>query len=210
MKQNQYTSMLLRMSFFVIGLMFFSFGIAVTILADVGISAWDAVSVGLYDMFHVTIGTWMNVTSILLIILGGILRKERPKISCMITSFVMSAFVDIFVYMMEGIVVETWYLQAIVYFIGVLFVSFGCGTYLIAELSYCPIDYFMMALKDGLHTDIKKAMTICEGSGFLLALLVSGPIGIGTFVSVFIYGPLIQFFHQHSYHAYQRLSYRFP
>lgn len=208
MKQKQ--MLFIRMIFFIFGLMFFALGIAITIVADVGISAWDACSVGLYDKFQLTIGTWMNITSILLIILGGILRKERPKMSCMITSFVMSAFVDVFVYMMEGIILTNVFLQAIVYLLGVILVSFGCGTYLIAEFSFCPIDYFMMALKEGLHTNIRNAMTLCEGSGFLLALLVSGPIGIGTLLSVFIYGPMIQFFHQHSYRVYQHLSYKFP
>lgn len=200
----------LRISYFVIGLMLFAFGISVTIIADFDISPWDALSVGLYDSFHLTIGTWMNVTSLLLIVLGGLLRHERPKISCMITSCVMSAFVDLFTYMMQGIVIEFWYLKAILFLIGVLIISMGCGTYLIGEFAPCPIDYFMIALRDGLNTNIRKAMTICEGSGFVLAYLVSGPIGLGTVLSVFIYGPLIQFFNHLARNTYHWLLCSFP
>lgn len=42
---------LLRVSFYVIGLLLFSLGITLTIYADIGVSSWDAVSIGLYDRF---------------------------------------------------------------------------------------------------------------------------------------------------------------
>ena len=178
-----------RIMFFVIGLMLFAFGIAVTIIADFGVSAWDAVSVGL---------------------LGGWLRHERPKLSCMITSFVMSGFVDFFVWLMNGVSISPWIGKLTLFLVGVIIISIGCGTYLVGNFAPCPIDYFMVALRDKFQTNIRTAMTLCEGSGFILAFLVSGPIGLGTLLSVFIYGPLIQYFHQHAKELHQSLLYRFP
>lgn len=201
---------LLRTCFFIIGLMLFSLGISLTIIADIGISPWDATSVGLYDRFHLTIGTWMNLQSLLLIAMGAMIKRERPKIECMITSFVMSMFVDLFMLCFADIIVHGWMQQAMTYALGVLIISAGCGTYLVAKFSPCPIDYFMMAIKDGCHTSIAKAMTICEGTGFLFALLVQGPIGIGTLLSIFIYGPLIQFFNQRSGQLYQGYCVKLP
>lgn len=199
-----------RIMFFVIGLMLFAFGIAVTIVADFGVSAWDAVSVGLYEHFRLSIGTWMNVTSLLLILLGGWLRHERPKLSCMITSFVMSGFVDFFVWLMNGVSISPWIGKLTLFLVGVIIISIGCGTYLVGNFAPCPIDYFMVALRNKFQTNIRTAMTLCEGSGFILAFLVSGPIGLGTLLSVFIYGPLIQYFHQHAKELHQSLLYRFP
>lgn len=199
------TTSLFRIGLFVSGLLFFALGIAITIVSDLGISAWDAFSVGLQDHFPISIGTWMNLTSVLLILLGALLKKEPPKFSCMITSIIMSGFVDIFVYLMQDIVL-TGYEKVVVYFIGVMFVSIGCGTYLAADLFLCPIDYFMMAIKQRFQTTIRVAMTICEGSGVLCALLVQGPIGIGTLISVVVYGPMIQVVHHWAMQTYNRLQ----
>lgn len=201
---------LLRTSFFLVGLMLFSLGICFTIIADIGISPWDATCVGLYDQFHLTIGTWMNLQSLLLIAMGAMIKRERPKVECMLTSFVMSMFVDIFMLGLQDIAMYGWVQQAITYALGVLVVSAGCGTYLVAAFPPCPIDYFMMAIKDGFHTSIAKAMTVCEGTGFLFALLLRGPIGIGTMLSIFIYGPLIQFFHQRSSRLYRNCNVKVP
>lgn len=204
MKQFNHCELVLRIVFFLIGLMLFALGIAITIVASYGVSPWDASCIGLHQLFGQSIGTWMNIQAVLLIAMGAAIKRERPKVECMITSIVLSAFVDLFVYLLGDIQITEWYMQALVYIMGAGIVSAGCGTYLIAEFPPCPIDYFMMAIKTGFHTSIRTAMTFCEGTGFLLALAVKGPMGIGTILSVFIYGPMIQFFN----HQANRLFYR--
>lgn len=206
----KYWEFLLRLVYFMFGLMMFALGIAITIVADIGVSPWDATSVGLYTLFGLSIGTWMNVQSVLLILMGACIAREFPKITCMITSFIMSAFVDLFVYVLQGIVIEVWIVKLMVYALGVIIVSIGCGTYLIAEFPPNPIDCFMMSIKKGLHVSIAKAMTICEGSGFLFAFLVQGPIGLGTILAVIIYGPMIEFFNKQAHRVYARLKRHLP
>lgn len=201
---------LLRLGFFLIGLLLFSLGIALTICANFGVSPWDATTVGLYERFGLSIGTWMNVQSVLLILMGATIKRERPRFECMITSFIMGIFVDIFVIVLQDVHVEVWYLQIALYALGVLIVSIGCGTYLIAKFPPCTIDYFMMAIKTGFHTNITVAMSVCEGTGFLFALLVQGPIGIGTFLCVVIYGPLIDTFHHYANRLYNHLEKQLP
>ena len=66
----------IRLCFYISGLILFSFGISVTIYANIGVSSWDAVSVGLNKLYGCSIGTWMNLISICQIIAGGILGYE--------------------------------------------------------------------------------------------------------------------------------------
>ena len=84
----------IRLCFYISGLILFSFGISVTIYANIGVSSWDAVSVGLNKLYGCSIGTWMNLISICQIIAGGILCKERIRFETFLTSLGLGFLVD--------------------------------------------------------------------------------------------------------------------
>ncbi len=57
-----------------------------------------------------------------------------------------------------------------------------------------PIDALNRALTDFLHTSLRNARVGLEASGLCAALLLRGPVGIGTIVFTFTVGALISFF----------------
>mgnify|MGYP000571639077 FL=1 len=64
----------------------------------------------------------------------------------------------------------------------------------------------MMCIKEHFHLSITFAKTLVEAIGIVLALLLGGPVGIGTFLMIVIFGPCIDFFYQIAEHFYQRIS----
>ena len=197
---------LLRVSFYVIGLLLFSLGITLTIYADIGVSSWDAVSIGLYDRFGFSIGTWMTMISISQIILGSLLNKERIHLESFLISIAMGTMVDGFTYGLSYISALFTGHSAIVYACGVAVIAIGCGTYLTANYLPAAIDYFMLSIKRRYSFSISVSMLLCEGIGLIFAFLFKGPVGYGTVIATLLYGPLIDLAHVSTTKLYKRLS----
>ena len=67
---------IIRIIFFIFGLILLSFGISLIIKSEFGTGAWDAVSVGLFNKFNLSIGIWMNIVAVILVISSGIMLKK--------------------------------------------------------------------------------------------------------------------------------------
>lgn len=196
----------IRLCFYISGLILFSFGISVTIYANIGVSSWDAVSVGLNKLYGCSIGTWMNLISICQIIAGGILCKERIRFETFLTSLGLGFLVDGFNLMLCHIPFTPVISSEVTYAIGMLLIAIGCGTYLCAGWLPTAIDYFMLSIRKRYSLNIANAMLLCECSGLLIALLCKGPIGYGTVAATFLYGPLIHLSNTNAKKLFKKLT----
>jgi uncharacterized membrane protein YczE len=85
------------------------------------------------------------------------------------------------------LVVRIAYLAA-----GMLFIAFGSGLYIGAELGSGPRDGLMIGLNARFGISIRAARTCVEIAVMLTGLLLGGSIGLGTFVFAFGIGPMVQ------------------
>lgn len=198
----------IRLSFYIIGLLLFSSGISLTIQADIGVSSWDAVSVGLYRRCGFSIGVWMSLISFTQIVIGSVLNKERVRAEALLISICMGALVDGSAYVLHDIPSSIWCCPAITYACGVLLISIGCGTYLASNYLPAAIDYFMLSIKRRCSFSIAGAMLVCEFIGLLFALICRGPVGYGTLIATFLYGPMIDLAHAKAEKLYKRITIR--
>lgn len=185
-----------RFLFFLIGLVILTFGVSLSIKADLGAGAWDALNVGLSQTVGLTIGSWVIIVGIILMLLNGILHMKKPEILAIFTVFLTGFMVDFWML----IVLETWELEtlvlrAIVFILGVAIIGIGAAIYLQAKFPLIPIDNFMMGIKLRLGVNLMVAKTIGELIALVLALMVKGPVGLGTLVITFAIGPFIQVFY---------------
>lgn len=197
---------LIRAIFFIIGLSILSFGISLTIKADLGAGAWDALNVGLEDEVGLTVGTWVIIVGLILIISNSLLAKERPDFLAMITVTILGPMIDFWLQIvMVDWAFSSFFTQLGVLLIGVVFVSLGIATYIQPKLPLIPIDNFMVSIQKRFNLQITKAKTITEAFALLMAFLFGGPIGIGTIVTLLMLGPTIQFFDPKAKHVLGRL-----
>lgn len=187
--------MITRILFYFIGIVIISLGVSFTIKADLGAGAWDALNVGLSTTIGLTVGTWVIIVGVILIVVNAILLKKRPDYLAVIPIFLMGPFIDFWlIIVFPNWQPEGFVFQLIILLIGLLFLAFGISTYLQAKFPLIPIDNFMVALRTRLPVNLGVAKTIGELTALILALLFKGPIGIGTIIVTFLIGPLIQFF----------------
>ncbi|KMM35894.1 YczE/YyaS/YitT family protein [Guptibacillus hwajinpoensis] len=185
-----------RFLFYVIGLFILTAGVTLTIKSDIGAGAWDALNVGLSNTFGLTVGSWVIIVGIILIIINAFLMKAWPDFLALITIVVTGAFIDFWLIT----VFENWQIQDVfvayaVFVAGVILIALGISIYLQAKFAVIPIDGLMLAIHSKTGLSIRTSKTVGELLALLAAVLFSGPIGVGTIIITFGIGPLVQFFY---------------
>lgn len=186
----------LRWLFFVVGLMFFSVGISITInVQHLGIHPWDVLSVGLYEIFGFTIGTWNVVCGIILVVISYMLDKRYIKLGTFINALLVGSFVDLFLWLdFLPHATHTW-IDIVIILIGIVFMGLGGGMYNAAGVGSGPRDGFMLSISDKTGAPIRRVRIITESSVLVIGLLLGGPVFIFTFLFTFIQSPLFQYFY---------------
>jgi uncharacterized membrane protein YczE len=185
-----------RILLFAIGIIIMTFGISLTIKANVGLGAWDALAVSQTHTFGLTVGTWMIINQSILLCINAYLLREKPQFLAAITFVLIGVLVDFWLLQ----VFSNWNPQNVVQrwsilIVGIIIIGFGVGLYLQAKMPMLnPIDTFMVALKTRLNISLMTAKTLGELSALILAFLLHGPINLGTLVITFSVGPAVQFF----------------
>ncbi|WP_236838791.1 YczE/YyaS/YitT family protein [Caldalkalibacillus salinus] len=177
--------------------MILALGITFVIKSGLGAGAWDALHVGLSETFGPTVGTFVVIVGLILIVTNALILWHKPQILPIITIFILGAFIDFWnLWVFGPFMPEPLFYRAIVFAGGMLGMAVGIAIYLQAQFALIPIDGFMLAIKARFNVSLRMGKTIAEMVALILAFIFSGPIGVGTFIITFFIGFFIQFFHQ--------------
>jgi uncharacterized protein len=182
-----------RFLFFIIGLSIMTFGVCLTIKAELGAGAWDALNVALTDLLGLTIGTWIIIDGAVLVVVNSILVMRRPEVLSILTIILIGSLVDLWMFFVfESLDVNGLLLKVVTLILGIFIIGLGAAIYLQAKFPSSPIDSFMMAIRERFRVNLMVAKTIGELIALVPALILQGPIGIGTIIITFTIGPFVQ------------------
>lgn len=185
-----------RFMFFFIGLMILTFGVCMTIVADFGAGAWDALNVGLSNKIGLSIGRWVMIVGAILIVVNAFLHQSKPELLAIGIILATGTLIDMWMFLALGGFEPANLKDKLGMFLaGIVVIGLGAAIYLQAKFPLIPIDNLMMGIKKRLNVSIMTAKTIGEVIALVLALIFSGPIGIGTLIITFAIGPVIQIFY---------------
>jgi uncharacterized membrane protein YczE len=182
------------------GIFIMSLGIVLTIKADLGVSSWDVLHIGLYYQFGLTIGTWTILTGALVLFISTLLLKKPPQIGAFINMLSIGVFIDLFLMIPFLQTPESFLGQLIMLMIGIIVLGYGMGLYISAKIGAGPRDNLMIALVE----KTGKSITLIRGSIEIIVLffgwLLGGPVFIGTIITTltigYIAGFMIPFCHK--------------
>ncbi|WP_059172490.1 YitT family protein [Bacillus sp. FJAT-27445] len=185
-----------RFSFFFIGLIILTFGVCMTIVADFGAGAWDALNVALTELVGLSIGRWVMIVGAILIGVNAFLHKSRPEFLAIGIIFAIGSMIDLWMFLFLGGWEPSGLIEQLSMFLsGIIVIGIGAALYLQPKFPLNPIDNLMMGIKKRMNVNIMTAKTIGELIALILALILSGPIGLGTLIITFAIGPVIQLFY---------------
>ncbi|WNS46037.1 YitT family protein [Paenibacillus sp. MMS20-IR301] len=176
------------------GIIILTFGVALTILADLGTSPFDALLVGLSEHVGLTVGSWEVLIACLLIGCNACLSRQRPEMLGLITAFITGLGIDMWIFLLHKLIEpDLWISQAAAFALGMVTIGLGTAVYLRANFAPIPIDRLTLVLLKITKLNILYTRTIIYLVFLLAALLFHGPIGAGTVLTVCLGGVILKY-----------------
>ncbi|MGN7408248.1 YczE/YyaS/YitT family protein [Sporosarcina sp. SAFN-010] len=181
-----------RWTFFIVGQMFLSLGIAMTIKGQLlGIGPWDVLHVGLYQNIGLSIGTWSIITGLLIVLITAASQKKWPKYGTWLNMLLLGTFIDLFNWLLPDV---TSIAAQVVFFVtGVVIMSYGIGLYVSPNMGAGPRDSLMLLIVHKFNISVKIVRTSIEVIVALLGWALGGPVGIGTVLIALLIGQFVHY-----------------
>ena len=176
----------------VLGLLVFSLGIHLTIKANIGLAPWDCLGMGVANHTPLNYGLAMTIMSV--IILGiDLLLKERIGYGTVIDALLTGNFVQMFNDLDTLPENNSMILGIGIMLAGFVFMALGMWIYMRGEQCCGPRDSLLVGLGKRMP---KVPIGIVEILLWMVVLLagwlLGGPVGIGTLISTFGAGLVMQ------------------
>ena len=181
---------ILRWSFFVFGLIVIALGVALTIEGKVlGIGPWDVFHYGLFLQVGLSIGLWSIIMGFLLLAVASIITKKLPKLGAFLNMLLLGVFIDFFLWLLPTI--NSLPGAIISFILGVIFIGYGIGLYVSADVGSGPRDSIMILIVNKTGWSVQWVRNGMEVLVLILGWLLGGPVGIGTIIIAFTLGPIV-------------------
>lgn len=180
--------------FYLIGIIILTLGIVLTIQSALGTSPFDALLVGLFNTFGLTVGSWEIVVGFTMIICNALAEKKRPEYFALLTSFFTGVGIDFWLFTLnDWLIPTTWIGQSVCLGLGIILTGIGVATYLQSTIAPNPMDRSMLVISSLTGWSVSSSRILISIILVVIAYLFNGPIGIGTLINALFSGMLIGF-----------------
>lgn len=174
------------------GLLVFSFGVHLTIFANIGLAPWDCLGMGIEK--HTPLNYGLSMTIMAVIILGiDLLLKERIGFGTVIDALLTGNFVQMFNDLNPFPLNKAMWTGILLMIAGFVFMAVGMMIYMKAGQCCGPRDALLVGLGKRMNKiPIGIVEIILWAAVLLIGWLLGGPVGIGTLISTFGAGLVMQ------------------
>ena len=176
----------------VLGLLVFALGVHLTIRADLGLAPWDCLGMGISKQTPLNYGLSMTATSIVILIID-VLMKEKIGFGTIIDALLTGNFVQMFNDIDPFPETTNIFAGIVIIIVGLALMAIGQYYYMSAAQCCGPRDALLVGLGKRLsHLPIGAVQVLLWGTVLLIGWLLGGPVGIGTIVTTFGSGIVLQ------------------
>lgn len=183
---------LAKIIIFVSGLFVLAVGAAAVIEAHLGAGPWDVLHIGLAKKGFLSIGAWVQIIGVAMVLLSSALERKKPQIGSVMNILLIGYFLN---FILDGHilpVVDTLWKSIVLLVGGIGLMGLGSGMYVATTLGAGPRDGITLVLAKMSGRSIRLVRTGLEATALFCGWLVGGPISIGTFVTVLFVDPVMQ------------------
>ena len=174
------------------GIFILTLGAAALIEANLGVASWDVLHIGLAAHNTLSIGTWVQIIGILMVLLASALERKKPQIgsaaNILLIGFSLNWILDW--HMLP--IADTVWKSVLKLVCGVCLMGLGSGMYVATALGAGPRDGLTLVLSRMSGRSVRLVRTMLEITALFCGWVIGGPISMGTFVAVFLTGPIMQ------------------
>ena len=180
-----------RLPRLILGLVLFGIGIAIMVIANLGLSPWEVLHQGISRHTGIPIGTVGILTGIVVLLLW-IPLHERIGIGTLLNVLLIGLVVDASLWLLPD-TIETMWLRWALMLGGTVIIAVGSGLYIGAGMGPGPRDGLMTGLaRRGINVAVARVGI--EITVLVIGYFLGGTVGVGTVVFAFGVGPLVAIF----------------
>ncbi|MBC8059081.1 MAG: hypothetical protein H7Y18_00245 [Clostridiaceae bacterium] len=177
----------------IFGLFLYALGSFLTIQANIGLAPWEAFSMGGTYLTHISYGNVVVITGFIIIAIDFVF-KEKIGFGTIVNAILIGKFVDLIQFVNIIPRMSNFGLGLLMLLLGLLVICIGSYFYIGASLGCGPRDALMVALGKRMpKVPIGAIRALIEGIVLIIGWLLGAKIGIGTIISVFGIGLILQF-----------------
>ncbi len=174
------------------GLLVFAFGVHLTIFANIGLAPWDCLGMGIAK--HTPLNYGLAMTTMAVVILGiDFLLKEHIGFGTIIDALFTGNFVQLFNDLNPLAENRNVWLGILLMLAGFVFMALGMWIYMSQAHGCGPRDALLVGLGKRLaNIPIGIVEILLWAVVLLIGFVLGGPVGIGTLISTFGAGLVMQ------------------
>lgn len=172
-----------------LGLMFYGFGLALILEAEIGLPPWDVFAKGI----SIQLGTTYGVASVIvsaLVLIAWIPLKVKPGIGSILNAILIGLWSDVFIPIIPNL--ATYAIQIAAFLIGMMVVAIATGLYITSYLGSGPRDGLMIGTQKLLGWPLWQIRTMYEALVLVIGWLMGGQVREGTLIFAVCIGVLMQ------------------
>lgn len=165
-------------------------GMVLMIYADLGADPWATFQKSISDITDISFGRVSQLVGLIIIILG-IFLKIAPGIGTILNMYFVGFFMDVIENSNILFTPSTFFVKLLFLFLGMISFCIGIWLYLKNGIGAGPRDGLMLGLMRKFNLSVTIIKTSIEVTVLAIGLLLGGPLGIGTLITAFGNGALL-------------------
>lgn len=177
------------------GIILISLGTAICKETALGVDPFNAFCIAISEVISLSLGTTIIIVNSILLLIIFYTNTLYIGIGTLITMFSVGYFISFFNWLLPRNPFDLLSINNIFIFIlGMIVMCFGIALYIESELGLVPYDCFSLILSEKFLGKYFIIRIIMDGIVSILAILLGGPISLGTIILSLGLGPLIDYF----------------
>lgn len=173
------------------GILILTLGVALSSNAGLGTGSLDSINFALASRTQLNLSIVIVLMAFVAIFISAVIRRGKLSFKTLMTAIFMGVFTESWVKIIEIINVDTIAQQIIVFALAIFCVSLGIAIYLRPKFPANPNDDIIVALNEVLGLKMGTAKLFIDIIAIVIALLLKGPVGIGTVLMTVLIGPIV-------------------
>ncbi|MFF2269224.1 YitT family protein [Cellulosimicrobium cellulans] len=186
----------LRAVWALLGVAVLGLGSAVLLSAHVGVDPFTAANIGASTLLGVDLGVYQLAINAVLLVPVVVWGRRYIGVGTIINMVMTGFFVQWFSALLGPLVPDPpdRLVQTALFVVGIVLFTAGASAYMTAGVGTAPYDAIAPIVVDRTHARYRVVRVVQDLAFVGLAIALGGPVGVGTVMTAFFAGPLIDFF----------------
>lgn len=187
----------LRLCLLTLGLIIAHLGVTLFLISDLGTDTFTVFAAGISHTTGISVGLCHSGIQCVLIIFMILFTKGYIKTGSFVCCLLGGPIIDVFNFLLGRFVSgnSPMVVRIVTMVLGCVILSIGMALVIASDAGTGPNDLVAVILTDKLQKFQFRTVRICCDLFFIIAgFLLGGTVGIGTVVTAFLVGPIVQIF----------------